>query len=264
MTTDTSHDTDTCEKHFFSHNIDLSKEALRIFDKPLYASQKGQTPETTITSIDKISVQSKSTRVILAEYKTLREELLRRINMRQQIVQINLTLGSLILSYGLIQTLQNPSSNILSVALIFPPMGLLLGLGWIQMQRRIQIISAYIISNIESQILELNWETTMLQIRAGQEKKFGIYNSTVPSHGGVFIVTQLVAILIGLPFSIIYSIIYPPSGGANFKYLDFALIQLLIFDVVCVIYLIMNLIQLDKENNLITRDLSPSVPLVNP
>jgi hypothetical protein len=147
----------------------------------------------------------------LVEYKALRDEILKRIEMRQNILSITLALAAAFLSAGILQ--RNQSDFIgPSVAFIYPPIAACLALGWAQIDHRIRDIGIYIRDNIEKNTPGLGWEIylhghQMEKINSDQEEKSNNirkkktvdsnWRSLVLSHGGVFVCTQIMAIVIG-------------------------------------------------------------------
>ncbi len=128
------------------------------------------------------------------EYNTLRAEILQRINMRQQIVSITLTIAGAFLAFGV---------NTPAVALVYPLLALFLAYGWAQNDFRIRDLGTYLREQIEKGYPELGlgWESTMQAERgkpATQHSSLSAWRYTVLSHGGAIIVTQLVAVLIGI------------------------------------------------------------------
>ena len=69
------------------------------------------------------------------EYNSLRGEILKRIELRQQIISITLTLAGIFLSFGL-------STD--TVALIYPPLAAFLSIAWAQNDFRIRDLATYI------------------------------------------------------------------------------------------------------------------------
>lgn len=131
-------------------------------------------------SIDKIGIQ--------LEYNALRSEILKRIELRQQIVSITLTLASVFLSLAL---------TVESVALIYPPLAMFLALGWTQNDSRIRGIASYIRERLESIPISLGYETYIEQYRA-ERKRLGAWRFVVASHSGIFLFTQVMAVGIEL------------------------------------------------------------------
>jgi hypothetical protein len=147
----------------------------------------------------------------LVEYKALRDEILKRIEMRQNILSITLTLAAAFLSAGILQR-NKPDFIGPSVAFIYPPIATCLALGWAQIDHRIRDIGIYIRDNIEKTTPGFGWETHLHGYQIEEinsdpveksnnimKKKQGDSNwrSLVLSHGGVFVCTQIMAIVIG-------------------------------------------------------------------
>lgn len=122
------------------------------------------------------------------EYANLKSEMLKRIEMRQQIVSITLTLAGVFLAVGL---------GIDGVVLIYPPLAAFLAFGWGQNDYRIRTSAKYIREQIESRMPGLNYET-FVQKQRGEGEGLGAWRFVVFSHGGIFFITQLMAIGIGL------------------------------------------------------------------
>ena len=122
------------------------------------------------------------------EYNSLRSEILKRIELRQQLVSITLTLAGIFLSVGLTTDL---------VVLIYPPLAMFLALGWTQNDFRIRGMATYIREQMETAPIGLGYETYMQQERA-RNKGLGAWRFVVMSHSGIFLFTQLMAIGIEL------------------------------------------------------------------
>lgn len=126
------------------------------------------------------------------EYNSLRGEILKRIELRQQIISITLTLAGIFLSFGL-------STD--SVALIYPPLAAFLSIAWAQNDFRIRDLATYIRENLETSSIGLGYETFTQQVRT-KNKKIGSWRTVVISHTGIFIFTQLMSVGIELLKSI--------------------------------------------------------------
>jgi hypothetical protein len=294
--------TESVEKHFIRDSSGLVEEPLPKADD---LDPEGNYAKISNFSIDNFRPNKNiKQNILLIEYKTLREELLKRMELRQHVVQINLTIASLILSYGLIQRIQNTSTGQMmaspEVALIYPPIAALLGLGWAQIENRIQVISEYIRVRIEKNIPDLCWETYMDEFRKGDlgfansssgTKKFsndeelikihdklGRFGSSILlSHGGVFIGTQIMALYIGFPWnpilimSSLYWFLSNPKEYVNSMdisniYYNLFFGGLVLFDCYCCVYIYKKFKNLERFRRDILRvqELDPSVPLRNP
>jgi uncharacterized membrane protein YqaE (UPF0057 family) len=129
-----------------------------------------------------------NTRGLEMEYASLRGEILKRIEMRQQIVSITLTLAGIFLGIGI---------GTQSVALVYPPLAMFLAFGWAQNDFRIRDLAYYIRVRIEPNVPGAGYEGHVHEQR-DHRKGLGSWRFIILSHGGIFLVTQLLAIGIGL------------------------------------------------------------------
>jgi uncharacterized membrane protein YqaE (UPF0057 family) len=120
------------------------------------------------------------------EYTTLRTEILQRIGLRQQVISISLTLAGIFLSVGLTNEL---------VSLIYPPLAMLLAFGWAQNDFRIRETGGYIREYLESPESGLAYETLTQKYRQSA-KGLGAWRFVVISHGGMFLLTQVMAVVV--------------------------------------------------------------------
>lgn len=121
------------------------------------------------------------------EYNALRAELLKRIELRQNIISITLTLAGVLLGFGLSNT---PNE------LIFPPLTFCLGLLWANNEIRIKQIGKYL-QGMEKLISGLGWETYYRQDRRSQTVLIGV-SLSVLAPSGTFVITELLTIGVGL------------------------------------------------------------------
>lgn len=119
-----------------------------------------------------------------AEYTALKNEILKRIELRQQLIAILLTLAGIFLGVGVTTE---------TVALIYPPLAAFLAFGWAQNDYRIRDLAGYIRQNLENEHTGLGYETWVQQDRQ-QAKGVGSWRFVVLSHGGTFLFTQAMAI----------------------------------------------------------------------
>lgn len=127
-------------------------------------------------------------RGIELEYNSLRSEILKRIELRQQIISIALTLAGVFLGVGL-------STD--AVSLIYPPLAAFLAVAWAQNDFRIRDLAAYIRENLETTPISLRYETHVQQARS-DNKKLGSWRFVVISHTGILVFTQIMAVGIEL------------------------------------------------------------------
>jgi hypothetical protein len=128
--------------------------------------------------------------LLLIEYGTLREEILKRIELRTQVTSLALIVFGTMMSFGL----QARSS---SVILLYPILAIFLAGSWTHNGIRIREIAIYIRDQIESRIGEniLAWEH-----RASPHQK-PLDRLNFLSAGGIFIGTSSFAIVVALPLA---------------------------------------------------------------
>lgn len=121
------------------------------------------------------------------EYTALRNEILKRIELRQQVVSITLTLAGIFLTVGLTTE---------SVALIYPPLATFLAFAWAQNDIRIRHLATYIRKQLETTPLRLQYETFTQEERVKGKEGLAAFRIIVVSHSGIFLFTQLMAIAV--------------------------------------------------------------------
>jgi len=126
-------------------------------------------------------------RGIELEYAQARSEILKRIELRQQIAAVTLTLAGIFLGVGVTTE---------AVALVYPPLAMFLAFGWAQNDFRVRDLAKYIREDIETKIPGLRYETHVQKQRATKGRGLGSWRFVVFSHGGIFLFTQLMAILV--------------------------------------------------------------------
>ena len=124
----------------------------------------------------------------IAEYNTLRQEILERIKLRQQIIAVTLILSAGILTAD---KLAAPT-----VALIYPPLAAFLALSWAQNDYRVRDLSEYIKKFFECDFDRFGWECYMQEQR--DQSGPSAFRVVVTAHGGLFLVTQLIAVGFGV------------------------------------------------------------------
>ena len=126
-----------------------------------------------------------------AEYNIVREEIITRIKMRQRLIAITLTVAGAFLSVGLSKP---------TVAFVYPPLAAFLAVAWGQNDYRVRDLAKYIRKRIEPQRKAFGWESYMENMRSMKHrgaKGMSAWRFVVISHGGVFLVTQSMAVFIG-------------------------------------------------------------------
>ena len=115
------------------------------------------------------------------EYAALRSEILKRIELRHQLISITLTIAGAFFAVGVSTAL---------VTLVYPPLATFLALSWVQNDLRVGMMGKYIREHYKS-----SWEIYIDQHRA---EGIGSWRVSFLSHGCIFLVTQVIAISIGL------------------------------------------------------------------
>ncbi|NUM77600.1 hypothetical protein HUU40_24825 [candidate division KSB1 bacterium] len=128
-------------------------------------------------------------RGIELEYSHLRSEILKRIELRQQIATVTLTLAGIFLGLGVTTE---------SVVLIYPPLATFLALGWAQNDFRVRDLAKYLREEVEPKMPGLGYELYIQKKRGMKAGGLGSWRFVVLSHGGIFLLTQFMAILVEL------------------------------------------------------------------
>jgi hypothetical protein len=121
------------------------------------------------------------------EYATLREEVLKRIESRQQTISIALTLAGAFLGLG-----WNAGAVVI---LLYPAIAFLLAVGWAQNEVFIMQINAYIREHLEGEHSGLGWQR-FSQKGMSELRIFG-WPLEILAIGGIFILTQIMAVGLG-------------------------------------------------------------------
>ena len=134
-------------------------------------------------------------RGIEIEFNALRNEVLKRIEIREHISQITLGLAGVFQSVGL----ANPV-----IAFIYPTLSFFLAVGWAQNDIRIRQLGNYIRNKLEPALPGLAWESHRKNIE--EQTRTSLWHFVILSHGGIFVTTQIMAIGIGI-FKFTYTLI---------------------------------------------------------
>jgi len=102
---------------------------------------------------DQLSIQATDDKdFALAEYSALRDEILKRIELQHQILNLTLVIAGTVVSVAF-QLSKGPI-----ILLIYPPIALVLSAGWEQNNLRIRQIGAYIRERTEPRFSRGGWE----------------------------------------------------------------------------------------------------------
>jgi hypothetical protein len=155
------------------------------------------------------TLSDKQFELILAQYNALRAEILKRSEIRYQIITINLVITGSILTFGL-QT-SSPSY----VLFVFPMLGVFLASIWKHNGHWAQRASAYIREQIEKPIGIAGWESAVLKEPHSQRWLFRVS----VSGSALFLGTQIITMSLGILRS-------------SFSTLD---VVMIVLDAVCVL-----------------------------
>jgi 8-oxo-dGTP diphosphatase len=129
---------------------------------------------------------------LLAEYGSLREEILKRMEIRTQLLTFTLIVSGAILSYG-----ASENASVL-VLLIYPILAYFLALAWTHSDLRAGEIGDYIKDYIETKTVGIGWQTH-LQESMQKQKKTIYKKATSFSAAGIFLVTEIASLFLALP-----------------------------------------------------------------
>jgi hypothetical protein len=121
--------------------------------------------------------------VVLAEYNALRDEIIKRLEFRFQILNLIVIVSGTFLTVGVQETV--PAA----VILIYPSLALFLVISWVHNSFVLKQIGKYIRDHIETRISGFSWETSGVI-----DYHFGFWNSI--SMTGMTLTTQLLAVII--------------------------------------------------------------------
>ncbi len=121
------------------------------------------------------------------EYGIVREEILARIRLRQQIMVGTLTLGGVLLGVG---------TSWPAVALLYPPLAAFLAFAWAQNDYRVRDLANYVRTEVEPLIPAVQWESWINERRTGTG--LGSWRYVIIAHGGLFLFTQALALYLGV------------------------------------------------------------------
>jgi len=125
-----------------------------------------------------------ATSVILAEYASLRAEMLKRVEFRYQLINLTIIIAGTFLTIGL-------QPNVPAfVLLVYPILALFLVAGWAHNGQTIVSISKYINEHIRPKLKDLEWE--------GFARKHHVSFYGTLSTSGLVLTTQFLAIGLAL------------------------------------------------------------------
>ncbi|KAA3620155.1 MAG: NUDIX hydrolase [Calditrichaeota bacterium] len=157
---------------------------------------------------------------MIAEYSSLRDEILKRMEFRNHILTFTLIVAGSVLSFG------STTGASVMVLLVYPILALFLAIAWMHSDVRAGEIGNYIKNHIESELAGIGWENFISNYKL-QTKKNLLTKSTEISASGIFLVTGIVSLIIAIPkISLTY----------NNLLNSIQIILLLLIDVVAIIF----------------------------
>lgn len=128
------------------------------------------------------------------QYSTARDELLKRLEIQQKVIEMTITAATALLGIALAK------NELAAVALLYPPIAACLAINWYKVEVRILWLKDYINENIERnkeyELPIIGWVEYSRKRNLNSFDKW-FYSNTV-SHGFIFIFTQSMAVIIGL------------------------------------------------------------------
>ena len=169
------------------------------------------------------SAEQKDLSKSVIEYQSLRLEIIERIKLRQQLTISSLLLTATLLGIGLGEP---------KIALIYPPLIVFIAFAWSQNDYSIQRMSKYIRANFENLNPEnYGWENYVAN------KRLNKLRFIVISHNGLFVITQVMAIIIGV------------LGSLKSGIIDLESWLLIIIDIICVLVILLFIVLSHKTSN---------------
>lgn len=162
---------------------------------------------------------------LLSQFNTLRDEILARMNMRQQILTIAVA------GAGLFSAIVTGDIALPIFLLLYPPLGLCLAIAWSHHDVRTGEIGEYIRRHIEPHFAALQWEQFMHDLYFGKKnisKNMAEYASI-----GTFMGTEIAAMILAVLFQIPNLTSLTPPGSSLY-YVLFAVF--FVIDLVVVRY----------------------------
>lgn len=131
--------------------------------------------------------------LVIEEYKALRDEILKRLDVRYQLVNLTLVIIATLFSAGL-------QPNVApSVLLLYPIVGMFLSAGWVQNNYTLYELADYIRQNIENKYGGAGWQGYVANPPKRHRKGITYFFSSLFFFSvAVFCGTQVIAMLLGI------------------------------------------------------------------
>lgn len=147
------------------------------------ADKNSPVQPSTLPQVDRVEA-------ILSEYEALRNEVLKRLEFRYQIINLTLVVAGTFLSVG-VQPNISPA-----VLLVYPILAMFLITGWIYNLVQLRKLGNYIRDNIEAKLVVTGWESYLTGRRRQADSFQPLdYLGTI-STGGLFLSTQILSVVL--------------------------------------------------------------------
>lgn len=121
----------------------------------------------------------------LAEYKALRDEIVKRIELRQHVIIATVTLAGVLLSIGM-------RWRSTMIVMLYPPIATLLAIAWVHHDKAIGAMGKFIHDKVEIRLEHYGWQRDKVSRRKAGKKRY-----SPMAYCGAIIFTQITAIFIG-------------------------------------------------------------------
>ncbi len=123
--------------------------------------------------------------LVLVEYKALRDEIVKRIELRQHVIIAAVTIAGVLLSIGV--RWQNTM-----VVMMYPSIATLLAIAWVHHDKAIGAMGKFILKRVEDRLGHDGWQSKKQEDREAGKRRFAPM-----AHCGIIALTQAMAIAIG-------------------------------------------------------------------
>ena len=155
--------------------------------------------------------------LVAAEYKALRDEILKRVEFRYQLLNLTLISAGTLLGAGL-------NTNSAPVLLVYPIVGAFLAAGWAHNGEAITTMVKYVREELEDAHTGLGWENYLLK---HPDRHFLYRGLGLIYAAGIFLTTQFIALMLGL--------IKATSAPVDYQNTDLVLLVADVIAILCTI-----------------------------
>jgi hypothetical protein len=127
--------------------------------------------------------------LIAAEYKALRDEMLKRVEFRYQLLNLTLISAGTLLAAGVHADVSA------AVLLVYPILAAFLAAGWVHNANTIVPLARYIREELEAKHSGLGWEN---YLKTHADRRFLYEGLGLIYASGIFLSTQLITLVLGI------------------------------------------------------------------